>query len=157
MARHVCAHCRQEYNTGFFWSSDQYCSSGCLVAAQQRAATPTPEVGLQETPVVLERPAPFIPASAAGHRAADYDYLTVQVPPTIVVRSKDLVGNEAAQFLQTLIDSHAASGWDFYRVDTLGVLEQPGCLAAIFGAREVLRHYFVVTFRRARVHLPEQN
>ena len=37
---------------------------------------------------------------------------------------------------------------EFYRVDTVGVLTQPGCLAALFGASQSVIQYYVVTFRK---------
>jgi hypothetical protein len=39
-------------------------------------------------------------------------------------------------------------GWEFYRVDEIGVETVPGCLAAIFGGRSTHTAYYVITFRR---------
>lgn len=77
-----------------------------------------------------------------------YDYHMVQVPPSIEVRSKDYAGNEAAAYLQGLADHYAEHGWDFYRVDVVGVRTKPGCLAALFGQRVQDLEFYVVTFRR---------
>lgn len=79
-----------------------------------------------------------------------YEYRMAQIPPAITVREKTQQGNEAAAYLQTLANQHAAEGWEFYRVDTVGIVTQPGCLAALFGAKQQLIEYFVVTFRRPR-------
>jgi hypothetical protein len=79
-----------------------------------------------------------------------YEYKMVQIPPTIVVKQKEFIGNEAAYYLQTLANEHAAQGWEFCRVDTIGVVVQPGCLASLFGARRTLTEYYVVTFRRPK-------
>jgi len=43
---------------------------------------------------------------------------------------------------------YSKQGWEFYRVDTIGMIEKPGCLAALFGARAGNFDYYVVTFRR---------
>jgi hypothetical protein len=80
----------------------------------------------------------------------NYEYRMVQMPPTITVPAKEWQGQEAAFYLQNIANEHAAHGWEFYRVDTVGVVVQPGCLAMLFGARQTLVEYFVVTFRRPR-------
>lgn len=79
-----------------------------------------------------------------------YDYKMVQIPPTIQVKQKEYAGNEAAFYLQSVANEHAAQGWEFYRVDTVGVVIQPGCLASIFGAKRITTEYYVVTLRRPR-------
>jgi hypothetical protein len=79
-----------------------------------------------------------------------YEYFMVQVPPTIQVKQKEFVGNEAAYFLQTAANQYATQGWEFYRVDTVGVVVQPGCLAALIGQKQTLIDYFVITFRRPK-------
>jgi hypothetical protein len=80
-----------------------------------------------------------------------YEYMMVQIPPTISVKEKDVRGNEAAHYLQSLANEQASQGWEFYRVDSVGVVSQPGCLASLLGAKQTLIEYYVVTFRRERV------
>ena len=77
-----------------------------------------------------------------------YQYMMRQIPPTIQVKQKEFVGNEAAYYLQSVANEHAAQGWEFFRVDTVGVVTKPGCLAVLFGARQMHIEYYVVTFRR---------
>jgi hypothetical protein len=79
-----------------------------------------------------------------------YDYHMVQVPPNITVRRGTQRGDEAAAYLQEIATQQSAQGWEFYRVDTIGVKLQPGCLGMLTGQREMLVHYYVVTFRRPR-------
>jgi len=98
-------------------------------------------------PVSGATPDPDVRSSSQPAKS-EYLYRMVQVPPTISVRAREERGNEAATYLQTLADQQAAQGWDFYRVDRIGVITQPGCLASLFGARQYLIEYFVVTFRR---------
>jgi len=77
-----------------------------------------------------------------------YRYKMVQLPPTIVVKAKEEKGQEAAIYLQSIANELAEQGWELYRVDTVGVVTQPGCLASLFGAKETYVNYYVVTFRR---------
>lgn len=79
-----------------------------------------------------------------------YEYMMVQVPPTIVVKQKEQAGNEAAVYLQSIANQYATQGWEFYRVDTVGVVVQPGCMASLFGAQRTVTEYYVVTFRQAK-------
>jgi hypothetical protein len=79
-----------------------------------------------------------------------YEYKMVQIPPNIIVKSKDWQGQEAAYYLQELVDQYAAQGWEFYRVDTIGIVRKPGCLASLFGKQAEFFEYYVVTFRRQK-------
>lgn len=78
------------------------------------------------------------------------EYKMVQIPPAIVVKEKDARGNEAAYYLEQLANQYAAQGWEFYRVDTVGVVTQPGCLASLLGSKQTVIDYFVVTFKRQK-------
>ncbi len=78
-----------------------------------------------------------------------YEYRMVQVPPNIVVR-RDTKQGEAATYLQTVVDQNAVQGWEFYRVDQIGVQQRPGCMGAFLGQRHVTNVYYVVSFRRSR-------
>jgi hypothetical protein len=51
--------------------------------------------------------------------------------------------------LRTSPTGFAAEGWEFYRVDTIGVVTRPGCIMSLLGKGFELVEYFVVTFRRA--------
>ena len=42
-----------------------------------------------------------------------YEYKMIQVPPTIVVKEKEHRGQEAAYFLQAIVNEQAAQGWEF--------------------------------------------
>lgn len=76
-----------------------------------------------------------------------YQYSMIQVPPNVKV-SGTARGNEAATYLQDLANKMAGDGWEFYRVDTIGVVQTPGCLAALLGAKQLVVDYYVITFRR---------
>jgi hypothetical protein len=77
-----------------------------------------------------------------------YQYKMVQVPPNIEVQARQHRGNEAAVYLEGVVNSNASDGWEFYRVDAIGVSVKPGCLAALVGGKRVMSTYYVVTFRR---------
>lgn len=77
-----------------------------------------------------------------------YEYKMVQIPTTIIIKAKEAKGQEAAWYLQQTVTEFARSGWEFYRIDTVGVVQNPGCLASIFGASKTFYNYYVVSFRR---------
>jgi hypothetical protein len=89
------------------------------------------------------------PASSGitNRGTSSQDYRMVQIPRTFRVQGQD---NEVAMFLQNLVNEHSNAGWDFYRVDEVGVISSPSCLAALLGARESVISYYVVTFKRAK-------
>ena len=49
-----------------------------------------------------------------------YRYRMIQVPPTIPV-SKSQQGTAAAEYMEIVVNEQAAEGWEFYRVDQVGV------------------------------------
>jgi hypothetical protein len=75
-------------------------------------------------------------------------YKMVQVPQTIQLAEGTSMKGNAAAYLQELVDEYAAQGWEFYRVDPVGVFVAPGCLSALLGFTGVMRNYYVVTFRK---------
>lgn len=77
-----------------------------------------------------------------------YQYKMVQVPPNIEVQAKKHKGNEAAVYLEDIVNTHAKDGWEFYRVDAIGVNVKPGCMAGLFGQKDMLNTYYVVSFRK---------
>jgi hypothetical protein len=79
-----------------------------------------------------------------------YEYKMVQVPPAIQVSAKEHKGNEAAEYLESKVNEMASQGWEFYRVDTIGVSLKPGCLAALSGKKEDMHNYYVITFRKPK-------
>jgi hypothetical protein len=77
-----------------------------------------------------------------------FEYKMVQVPPNIAVRAREHKGNEAAAYLEGVVNEHAHDGWEFHRIDSIGVNVQPGCFDALFGRRAQSATYYVITFRR---------
>lgn len=77
-----------------------------------------------------------------------YQYKMVQVPPNIEVQAKQHKGNEAAAYLEGVVNTHARDGWEFYRIDAIGVSVKPGCLAGLLGQKEAFSTYHVITLRK---------
>lgn len=76
-----------------------------------------------------------------------YKYKMIQIPPNISVQAKSHIGNEAAAYLEGVVNEYAPQGWEFYRIDNIGVELKPGCLSALGGAKSESSVYYVITFR----------
>jgi len=79
-----------------------------------------------------------------------FEYKMVQIPPNIAVNMKAHKGNEAAAYLEGVVNEHAADGWEFYRIDSIGVQLQPGCFDALGGKKAENSQYYVVSFRKEK-------
>jgi hypothetical protein len=77
-----------------------------------------------------------------------YQYKMVQVPPNIEVQANTHRGDEAAAYLENIVNTHARDGWEFYRIDPLGVNVKPGCIAGLLGQKEASITYYVISFRK---------
>lgn len=84
--------------------------------------------------------------SRSRNRLSEYVYRMEQIPRNIRTDGVE-GGSEASDYLQIVVDRMTAKGWDFFRVDTVGVEIPPGCLFALFGAKPEYKQYFVVTYR----------
>ena len=71
----------------------------------------------------------------------------VQIPPNISIEMKNEKGNEAASYLENIINNYSKEGWEFYRIDNIGVELQPGCLGALSGKKAESNLYYVISFR----------
>ncbi len=79
-----------------------------------------------------------------------FTYKMVQIPPNIAISMKAHKGNEAATYLEGIVNEYAADGWEFYRIDSIGVQLQPGCFDALTGKKEEYNQYHVVCFRKEK-------
>ena len=77
-----------------------------------------------------------------------YEYCMKQIPPVIVVKNREDEKQGAAIYLEEIVNHYAQKGWDFQRVDEVGVYRPAGCLAALFGSKGQRTVYYVITFRR---------
>jgi len=76
-----------------------------------------------------------------------YEYSTVSFPST----DREIGGQaQIASYLEQLVNGRASEGWEFYRVDQIGILVPPGCLAGLFGKSTEYVYTFVVIFRRPK-------
>lgn len=80
-----------------------------------------------------------------------YEYNMVQVPPRINVQHGATQG-AAAQYLADVVDQYAARGWEFYSIESIGIIENQGCgcLGALFGLRPTQLEVYVIVFRRPK-------
>lgn len=79
----------------------------------------------------------------------EYEYKMVQMPATVDVE-REYRKNKAAHFLEQMANEQAADGWEFHRVDKVGVINRPGIFARILGAQPMRVEYTVITFRREK-------
>ena len=82
--------------------------------------------------------------------SAMYVYKMVQVPPNIEVKANKHRGNEAAVYLETVVNEYASEGWEFYRIDSIGVSVKAGCFDALKGKKDSMASYYVISFRKPR-------
>jgi hypothetical protein len=100
-------------------------------------------------------PKSFAPNESQQHSAGfagPFAYKMVQVPQTLGAESLDPNQQLAAKYLERVINKFAAEGWEFYRVDSIGIVVPPGCLGAFFGAQVKHQAFHVITFRQPRDH-----
>jgi hypothetical protein len=79
-----------------------------------------------------------------------YDYYMLQLPSNILVSGKRIEGHELATFLQEKANELSKQGWEFYRIDQLNAVANPGCLGSLFGGGQQFVPYSIMTFRRFR-------
>lgn len=77
-----------------------------------------------------------------------YEYKMVQIPPNIKV--SDSTGNEGAVYLENCVNKYALQDWEFHRIDSIGVLVQPGCISSMLGKTPEGTLYYIITFRKQK-------
>ena len=95
------------------------------------------------------QPLPVLSSPTAAPTDGRYVYKMVQIAPSLVVQARQHRGQEAANYLESVVEQWAALGWEFYRVDAMSIYVPPGCLGGLFGGQATNTQYHVVTFRRA--------
>jgi hypothetical protein len=91
-----------------------------------------------------------IPESAQeqANSPAPYEYKMVELSPAFTPQGGHTQRDEVARYLQAVANEQAEQGWEFYRVDTLGIGSRSGLLAKLFGHK--LQQYYVASFRRPK-------
>lgn len=79
-----------------------------------------------------------------------YEYYMVQIPSNFAAQQNQTSGHEIAAYVQEWANRLASEGWEFYRIDTMGMTEVPGCLGGLFGGQATHTQYSIMTFRRMR-------
>jgi len=102
----------------------------------------------QAPPTVVEPTLPPPASVVAAGLAPRFVYKMVQVPPVIKVAEGTSTKDKAAAYLEDIVNEYAGMGWEFYRVDSIGIRVMPGCLAGLLGVQPTERLYHVVCFRR---------
>jgi hypothetical protein len=82
-------------------------------------------------------------------------YKMVQIPPNVVLAAKGMMGKApdtsqaAAAYLETTVNQMASQGWEFHRIDPIGVGSKPGCLLGLIGFKATIETFYVITFRKS--------
>lgn len=74
---------------------------------------------------------------------------TYKVVPFIGKIKNGQGAQEVSKQLQSMIDAHVNDGWEFYQLSDTNIEISPGCLAALFGAKESYVKFDQVIFRKA--------
>lgn len=85
-----------------------------------------------------------------------YIYKMVQVPRNIEVVAPSILSGKqradpttvAAAYIEAIVNDNAAQGWEFYRIDSVGVSSSPGCLGGVLGHKMTFDSYSVISFRK---------
>lgn len=78
-----------------------------------------------------------------------YEYHMIQIPSNFFMKANQVQGNEIALYVQDCANRNSDS-WEFYRIDTMTMTANPGCLSALFGGKPAYTEYSVMTFRRLK-------
>lgn len=72
-------------------------------------------------------------------------YKCVPGPKNLIVNKIEDMDNAVVQFAD-LINQNCRDGWDFHSLEEISVTRQPGCLAGLFGAKELVMTYNMLVF-----------
>jgi predicted Zn finger-like uncharacterized protein len=77
-----------------------------------------------------------------------FRYAMEQISPTLELPTGRAEVEDAADYLEKVVARWGEKGWEFYRVDTIGVRIPSGCILGLLGYPPIDRLYYVVTFRK---------
>jgi hypothetical protein len=75
-----------------------------------------------------------------------YKYKFISVPKNFVSNINSGY-QKVEDFMQKTVDDMVKQGWEFYRIDSVTVTEQPGCLQGLLGAKETFHDVNIICFR----------
>ena len=114
---------------------------------RRRQAAALDEARLRQEQANAAERARLMQQALSRNTPPPYVYRMVQVPPTIVARQSESA-SAGATYLERVVNDMVAKGWEFFRVDTIGVQVPPGCLGALLGQQTSVQTYYVISFRR---------
>lgn len=71
----------------------------------------------------------------------------VEFLPQDLVISKGTL-DAVVNTIESIINDKASQGWELDQVAQISVIEKPGCLAGIFGAKSISVNYNMVVFKK---------
>lgn len=74
-------------------------------------------------------------------------YKCVAGPKNLVVNKSEDMVKAVGQFSE-LINQNCKDGWDFFALEEVSVTRKPGCLAALFGAKDMTVSYNMLVFKK---------
>jgi hypothetical protein len=85
-----------------------------------------------------------------------FNYFMVQIPPNVNVQAGSNKNAAAATYLGQVVNHYAQEGWEFYSIETIGLIEHMGCgclallLSLFAGYRPSHSETYVIVFRRPK-------
>lgn len=77
-----------------------------------------------------------------------YEYKTIPMPTGILEKVNN-EAEDAALFLEKMLNEHGAEGWEFQGVESIKIKVQPGCKDAFFKLKRTYGYFCnVAIFRR---------
>lgn len=76
-----------------------------------------------------------------------YQYKVRLIPTNIAVRKGNLP--QVMPQLETFLNSECQGGWEYYRTDSLNLIENAGCLGSMFGASNTFIPVVLFVFRKS--------
>jgi len=74
-------------------------------------------------------------------------YKCVPAPQNLII-SKRGDEEEAVRSFANIINSEANNGWNFHSMENIAVTQKPGCLAALFGAKDTTTYFNMLVFSK---------
>ncbi len=137
----ACPGCAKRYQVADHLAGRRVRCKACDVTLEVPAADAVDLGIVTDEPVVPPSPVP-------AHGIDRFEYKMVQIPPNISIEEGVPFGQRAANFLEAVVNKYAQQGWEFFRVDPIGIHVEPGCLSSLFGASATTTTFHVVSFRR---------
>ncbi len=80
-----------------------------------------------------------------------FEYKCFQLPSVLFFDAafRKQHGNQSiAKYIEQIIQRESVNGFEFYSTNQITELQQPGCMASLFGQKETVITYSVLVFRR---------